>query len=412
MDVKREALEAIGQRVAAYGDDALERVERPSTEARLAGVHARQVAARRPRHRPALVAAAAALALAAAVLLFVGTRPRAITYRVAGADADAGRWVAAETSRVGLDFSDGSRVELAAGARTRVTELGPRGAHVLLERGSLQVSVVPRADNRWVISSGPFAVHVVGTEFEVGWNARAEALDIVMKKGRVRVAGPCIEGEGREIAAPESAHISCVAEAAAASVAASVNEPPAEVLAPRNTSPESPAEAEPSPAGSSSAAATPAEGWRARLAAGELEQAFAEARTAGIGGIVERAQAAELVELGSAARLARAPADAARLYEAARRRFPGSDAAATSAYHLGRMAFDGRAAWSEAGRWFAVYLAERPGGALAPEALGRSMECAAKLGDRPRAREIAARYLAVYPRGAHAPLAKTLVGTD
>ena len=57
---------------------------------------------------------------------------------------------------------------------------------------------MPRADNRWVISSGPFAVHVVGTEFEVGWNARAEALDIVMKKGRVRVAGPCIEGEGRE----------------------------------------------------------------------------------------------------------------------------------------------------------------------------------------------------------------------
>jgi outer membrane protein assembly factor BamD (BamD/ComL family) len=72
------------------------------------------------------------------------------------------------------------------------------------------------------------------------------------------------------------------------------------------------------------------------------------------------------------------------------------------------MAFDGRGAWAEAEKWFAVYLSERPGGMLAPEALGRSMEAADKRGDRARAREIAVRYLAAYPKGAHAALAGSL----
>ncbi|HTJ80753.1 MAG TPA: hypothetical protein VL400_03490, partial [Polyangiaceae bacterium] len=111
---------------------------------------------------------------------------------------------------------------------------------------------------------------------------------------------------------------------------------------------------------------------------------------------------------GSAARLAGDPRGARHYYEVARRRFPGTDAAAVAAYHLGRMAFDGAHAWAEAERWFGVYLAESPGGALAPEALGRSMECADNRGDHARARDLAKRYLAAYPSGAQASLAERL----
>ncbi|WP_237244300.1 tetratricopeptide repeat protein [Sorangium cellulosum] len=156
--------------------------------------------------------------------------------------------------------------------------------------------------------------------------------------------------------------------------------------------------------------AAPAGGWRAHLAAGKLAEALADVELLGIDVVLERAAGAELVELGSAARLARKPDVAARFYQTARARFAGSDAAAVAAYHLGRMAFDGRGAWAEAERWFAVYLAERPRGALAPEALGRSLECARNLKLHARARELAARYLAAYPNGAHAGLAATLAG--
>lgn len=156
--------------------------------------------------------------------------------------------------------------------------------------------------------------------------------------------------------------------------------------------------------------AAPSESWRAHLAAGELGEALADVELLGVDAVLERAGGAELVDLGSAARLSRKPSVAARFYETARHRFAGSDAAAVAAYHLGRMAFDGRGAWAEAERWFAVYLAERPRGALAPEALGRSIECARNLKLHARARELAARYLAAYPNGAHAGLATTLAG--
>src|SRR5262249_53106113 len=149
----------------------------------------------------------------------------------------------------------------------------------------------------------------------------------------------------------------------------------------------------PTSAGAAAAASgSPAETWRLRLSAGKLDEAFAAVELLGLDTVLESARGPELVELGSAARLARKPGTAVRLYHTARRRFRGSGAAAVSAYPLGRMAFDGRGSFGEAARWFAAYLAERPSGPLAPEALGRSMECAEKLGDRARARELAGRY--------------------
>jgi hypothetical protein len=57
-----------------------------------------------------------------------------------------------------------------------------------------------------------------------------------------------------------------------------------------------------------------------------------------------------------------------------------------------------------------TYLGERPGGALAAEALGRVMEAEQRLGDLPAARTSAERYLARFPGGAHVALARSLLG--
>jgi TolA-binding protein len=136
---------------------------------------------------------------------------------------------------------------------------------------------------------------------------------------------------------------------------------------------------------------------------------MAAAEVEGFGGLCDAASAGDLMELATTARRAGRGDRAREAYAVARRRFAGSDTAALAAFHLGQLAFDGAHSFAEAHRWFAAYLAERPSGPLAPEALGRLMEAEQRLGDLATARATATRYLARYPTGAHAALAASLV---
>jgi TolA-binding protein len=156
-------------------------------------------------------------------------------------------------------------------------------------------------------------------------------------------------------------------------------------------------------------AAVPRASWRDLARQGDYKGALAAAEAEDWSALCESLSAADLLELGTTARLAGRGGRAVEAYSAVRRRFGGTDAAATAAFHLGQMAFDGAHAYDEAHRWFSTYLAERPGGALAAEALGRAMEAEQRMGDLPRAKETAQRYLARYPAGAHAELAKSLL---
>lgn len=120
----------------------------------------------------------------------------------------------------------------------------------------------------------------------------------------------------------------------------------------------------------------------------------------------------ELVEIGSGARLAGKTIFARRIYEPIRARYPGTNAAASAAFHLGRMAFDGRGALDDAVFWFEASYRERPHGTFAAEALGRLIECAVRAGDTTRAHRLSRQYMGQFPIGGHADLARRLANDE
>ena len=80
-----------------------------------------------------------------------------------------------------------------------------------------------------------------------------------------------------------------------------------------------------------------------------------------------------------------------------------------SAFLLGKIAADQLRSPGDAATWFETYLREDPGGALAEQALGRLVELRQR-GAPEVARTTAQRYLAAYPRGSYAALARSLLG--
>jgi TolA-binding protein len=433
-----DKLEALGRVVAGIGDEAVEARARPPVAAQLAAVReaagrrsARGAAADASLRRP--LAIGAALGAAASVLiLWPPSAP--LTFAVGepvtaggtpappAVPGEIGAWVVAPPAQaVPIGFSDGTRVRLDGGARVRVLAVSGHGARVAIERGTVRADVTPRADADWWVTGGPFEIHVTGTSFEAGWDPEREVLRVSMREGRVVVRAPCLDHD-RPLVAGESATLSCgpPRDPAPGAASAAPSHTPTAVAPARplwgSAAPASAAAIDATaPPGSAPAAdpgasaAAPPASWRDLARQGDYKGALAAAEAADFGALCDSLPAAELLELGTTARLAGSTVRATRAYDAVRRRFAGSDAAATAAFHLGQMAFDGAHAYAEAHRWFAAYLAERPGGALAAEALGRTMEAEQRTGDLARARETAQQYLARYPAGAHADLAKSLI---
>jgi hypothetical protein len=132
------------------------------------------------------------------------------------------------------------------------------------------------------------------------------------------------------------------------------------------------------------------------------------ARAAGVDDILAHADADDCALLGASARLALDIDVAERAYVAVRTRFPGSAEAARAAFFLARIAADRRDDVASA-RLLRRYLAEAPAGDLLEEARGRLIEELAAAHDG-GARAEAERYLASWPNGPHATLARTLAG--
>jgi TolA-binding protein len=424
-------LQALGRAVAGVGNAAVEARarQRPPVEERLAAIHAelaRRGQARGGESLRAPVAIGLALGTAVAAVILWPTRDPALTFAVGEPTipGQSGAWlVAPEQQTLPIDFSDGTRLRLESSARVRILDVGPHGARVGIERGTLRADVVPRAGNAWSVVGGPFEIRVTGTSFDAGWDPDTEVLRVTLREGHVVVRAACLDRE-RALVAGDAVALSCARAGGSAPAPAPLHTETEVVPSARASSavarwplaPSAPAETPPlettafaASAASAASSAAPRASWRELSRAGDNKGALAAAEAEGWSALCAGLSAADLLELGTIARLAGHRGRAVEAYSAVRRRFSGSDAAASAAFHLGQLAFDGARAYAEAHRWFAAYLAERPAGALAGEALGRTMEAEQRLGDLPAARETARRYLARYPTGAHADLASSLV---
>ncbi|MEM9877249.1 MAG: FecR domain-containing protein [Myxococcota bacterium] len=350
-----------------------------------------------------------------AVAWGLASPPPALTFSVAGTPGAAGLWVdVVPHGGSSMLFSDGTQMWLSGGTRARVGTLAAEGAEVHLERGELHVAVAHReAISSWRFEAGPYDVFVTGTEFVVGWDPAAQRFRLEMVAGSVEVAGPRLQGRRvmvagqtlvlRATAPPSSTPVPDVeASRASASPARSALPVPSVPAAAAVATPPS---GPPAPAVQPDVTADPKKpdvsvDWRALAREGRYVEAYAEAAP-DFDALVASASASDLLMLADVARFAGAGLRARGVWEAVRRRYPGSSASAQAAFALGR-AGDGA-------RWFSIYLQEAPDGALAREALGRLLE--AQRGTE-GADDTARRYLARHPDGPHARLARRVLSRE
>jgi hypothetical protein len=309
-----------------------------------------------------------------------------------------------------LAFSEGSRLVLHKGGRLRVLSLGRGKARVLVEDGTLDVSVAhaPGQKVGWSFEAGSFLVTVTGTKFRMAFSSRDQSFHLATQEGQVVVSGGC-HPTPRSISAGEELELSCppIAQPAV----------PVEHSPPLGASSESPTEMEPqvkppTDDGRPPALTLPTQGvpaWRGFLAAGRLSDGLRAAERDDFHRVCKMATAKELLKLADSARLFGSSTRAIEALHALRRRFPQTADATTAAYRLGLTAFEMDEAYGQAAQWFEIYLREQPSGPLMGDAFGRMMQARARAGDKPGARETAEQYLRRFPKGPYAREARGIL---
>jgi ferric-dicitrate binding protein FerR (iron transport regulator)/TolA-binding protein len=388
----------------------------------LFAARAREARRRRVRRTFGAGAALGTFAAAGLVVWTMSARlPPALSYTVDGAAPPVDGYVRPSVAHEPeLAFSDGTDIHMMPQARARVLEVGRRGARLMLEDGRAHVHVAHRPGADWQVQAGPFVIHVHGTAFFVGWNARQSRLDVQMESGVVSVDGPrpndsvtLRAGQSLSVGA-EGAPVLAMTQPPAPSLAAvalPANVPAAIEPAPSDSPPPSDQKATQSArpgAGTSSARVR----WSERLADGDAAGIVAEAQRRGIGNVLAGANSEDLAALADAARFRGQEHLARRVLLAQRDRFPGTLRAKEASFLLGRLADGPGRRASDALAWYDRYLHEAPSGAYSAEAMGRMMIVLERQQRIDEARTVAAAYLRRFPQGVYARAARDVTSPD
>jgi transmembrane sensor len=324
---------------------------------------------------------------------------------------------------VRLSFTDGSGIAMHPSARLTVVGLKARGSDIRLLDGTVDVDVRHRAGATWTFEAGPYAVHVTGTSFVLGWNAAQQRLELRMRSGLISLAGPTGVAP-RAVKGGESVFLDAGGNSWLASTpedrrpAGSAASAELAAPAPR-LSPLGDAAAPRARLGSSGEhdqrvarlpRAHPHADWTALLARGEFDAIVEQATASGTDEILGVDTAASLAALADAARYTHRADLARRALLAVRARFPATDRARDAAFFLARLSETTGRDTHEALSWYARYLGAAPGGSYEEEALGREMILLRRSDQgNPHARDVARRYVSAYPHGIYASAAAGLL---
>lgn len=352
------------------------------------------------RRSPTLVLVGAAATVLVLALTWIPLRraPTNVGFVAGELPGEVGALLETQARSLPLQFNEGSRIELQPRSQLRVAEFGKTKARVQLHRGLASLAIQRGRGRAWAVEAGPFAVNVTGTRFSVDWQPERQRMEVVLVEGSVTVTGTCLK-DARNMVAPQRLVALCD-EAPVAFEAAK---------APVTRAPE----VEPMPAAPRRMAAADNLWWQLAKA-GRYPEALAHAKAAGFVAVCRRASAAELLDLGDAARLAGDAAAAELALGILNKRFPHSPQSALATFHLGRLAFDQDQNYETAARHFAKYLADNPQGALVGDAWGRLLQARQRVSHKDPASEAAAHqdalaYLARFPHGPYAGLARRLL---
>ncbi|HTQ04990.1 MAG TPA: FecR domain-containing protein [Polyangiaceae bacterium] len=308
-----------------------------------------------------------------------------VTVRVIGDRHAHSAWspaaleTASDAMAVALD--DGSRLELAAQTKVRVTGNEPLSMALELDRGRVDCDITPRPGRHFSVSAAGVEVRVKGTRFGVELAPSRDRVNVDVTRGLVEVSW-ANGTEHRDLAAGERWSIDLRRPAAAndehdAAASADSAEPSA--------SAEPSDSAEPRASGASEAETAPS-------AAAHASATHAAPATPG---------ARELLDLGNAARRAGDAVAAAHAYEQLLSAHPSDPRAGLAAFELGRLRMDrlGDAQGAISALQKAVMLA--PGAGFREDAMARLVEAYAAAGATDRCRSAQSAYLKSYPNGVH-----------
>jgi hypothetical protein len=379
-----------------------------------------------------LALATAALCLGLA-LFFLQDRP--LTYEVRGGQQLAANYVdSLRNAPASVEFSDGSQIAAAAGARLRIDSTHSHGARVFIEHGSATARVKHRARSQWVFVAGPFDVRVTGTRFTLAWDPEQQAIDLTLHDGSVEVQSPlgssrCVVRSGQHFraslstgtmqlenssGAPSlsvlpngSAHSASVGSVRASDTGDTVAAPVAapSVLPGSSSTPLTAAKQHTgTPHKSNDVRPSP---WSELVRQGDFQGVVDAAAARGIDSCLRSGSADDVRALADAARYTRHVDLAERSLSALRSRFAGTRQSAAATFLLGRT-YESSARLTAADDQYQRYLDESPHGEFAAEALAGHMRMVAATQSPVAAKPIALEYLRRYREGVHAQTARHL----
>ncbi|HEV3192390.1 MAG TPA: FecR domain-containing protein, partial [Polyangiaceae bacterium] len=248
---------------------------------------------------PAYFAVGAA-ALVLGVVLFVSRKaaPIALTYRLAGAVADRGYLQLPDlTASAEVSFSDGSRIRIEPTTSARIASVNADGAHLVLERGLLDVDVVHRAGAAWTIEAGPYEVAITGTAFSMSWDS--DELTVAMIRGSVVVKGP-LATSGVAVLAGEKLSVRGHDHSLSIVDQARVADPVEHDARPARAGSAQAQEPAPRPSANGTS-----QSWSVRVASGDYRSVLREAEEKDLDGTLTNGPLADLAALADAARYLR-----------------------------------------------------------------------------------------------------------